>query len=149
MSIPFTGRCRCGALSYECVAPPIFTVNCHCSACQKTSGAAYVSALRVPIAALQIRGEVRRTKRQGDSGHVVEDGFCAECGSRMFSFAASLEGSVGLFATSLDDQGWYRPQFNIYVSKAPHWHHVDRTLPSFDTVPSPQDVQELMAGRAH
>ncbi|MFC5396806.1 GFA family protein [Bosea vestrisii] len=122
----------------------MFTVNCHCSACQKISGAPYVSALRVPVAALQIRGEVRKAARHGDSGQVVEDGFCAECGSRMFSFAASLEASVGLFATSLDDQSWYRPQFNIYVSRAPHWHNVDRTLPSFDTVPSPRDVQNLI-----
>lgn len=140
-----SGRCQCGAVTYRCSAPPIFTVNCHCLACQRTSGAAYVSALRVPAAALQVTGEVRRSIRVGDSGQHVQNGFCAACGSRMFSYAESMEGSVGLFAASLDDQSWYRPQFNIYVARAPHWHVVDRSIPCFDTTPSPDEAAQLLA----
>ena len=49
MELPFSGGCQCGALRYECTEAPRFTVNCHCTACQKTSGASYVSVLNVPI----------------------------------------------------------------------------------------------------
>lgn len=143
MQLPFTGRCQCGALSFESAAAPLFTVNCFCRDCQRTSGAPYVSTLRVPEATLAISGEVRRSSRIGDSGDEVENGFCAVCGSRMFSFAKSMPDSVGLFATSLDDPSWYRPQFSIYASRAPHWHVLDTSAPAFDTVPNPQEVATL------
>ena len=135
MTLPFSGGCQCGALRYECTEGPRFTVNCHCTACQKTSGASYVSVLNVPISAVRISGEVRRSVRVGDTGGRVENGFCAQCGSRLFSYAESLDAHMNIMATSLDDPSWFRPSLNIYVASAPPWHHVDRSLPSFDTVP--------------
>jgi hypothetical protein len=136
MDLPITGRCECGALSYACSAEPFFTVNCHCRACQKTSGAAFVSAFNVPISAVEVFGEMRRSTRVGDTGKEVVNGFCAVCGSRVFSFPSSLEGRMGIFAASLDDPGWFRPAVNIYASSAPAWLKLDDSLPSFDTVPT-------------
>ena len=135
MKPPFSGGCQCGALRYECTELPRFTLNCHCTACQKTSGASYVSVLNVPISAVQVSGEVRRSMRAGDTGGKVESGFCAECGSRIFSYAESLGGHMNIMATSLDDPSWFRPSLNIDVASAPPRHHVDRSLPSFDRVP--------------
>ncbi len=135
MELPFTGRCQCGALAYECAEAPAFTVNCHCTACQRTSGASYVSVLNVAISAVRVRGETRRSARVGDSGQRVENRFCARCGPRMFSYPASLEGRMNIMAASLDDPSWYRPSLNIYAASAPPWHTVDRSIPSFDTVP--------------
>ena len=68
MELPFSGRCQCGALRYVCTELPRFAVNCHCKACQKTSGASCVSVLNVPISAVEVSGEVRRSVRTGDSG---------------------------------------------------------------------------------
>lgn len=144
MKLPFTGRCQCGDLRYECAAPPLFSVTCSCLDCQRTSGAPYVATLRVPADALTIAGDVRRTGRAGDSGGRVENGFCESCGSRMFSFAESLPGSVGLFAASLDDQSWYTPQFAIYQSRLPPWHPPDRTVPGFATIPSTAEAASLL-----
>ncbi len=110
-------------------------VNCSCLACQRISGAAYVSVLNVPIAAVAINGAMFGSIRIGDSGQQVETRFCASCGSRMFSMSHSLPHSVGIMATTLDDHSWFRPQFNIYAAQAPHWHQVDRSVPSFDTIP--------------
>lgn len=135
MELPLSGRCQCGALRYQCSEPPAFMANCHCTACQRTSGAACASVFNVAISALQIFGEVRCSTRLGDSGQAVENGFCASCGSRMFSYPGSLSGRVNIMAASLDDQRWFKPSVNIYVASAPAWHQVDRTLACFDTVP--------------
>ena len=97
--------------------------------------ASYMSELNVPISAVQISGEVRRSVRVGDTGGKVENGFCAKCGSRMFSYAESLVRHMNIMATSLDDPSWFRPSLNIYAASTPPWHQVDRSLPSFDTVP--------------
>jgi hypothetical protein len=133
MELPFSGRCQCGALTYECAEAPAFTANCHCRA--RTSSASYVSVLNVPISAITIRGEVRRSTRIGDSGQPVENGFCARRGSRMFSYPALLEGRLNIMAASLDDQSWFRPALNIYAASAPPWHQNDQSIPRFDTVP--------------
>jgi hypothetical protein len=135
MKFPFRGGCQRGALRYECTEFPRLTVNCHCTACQKTSGASHVSVLNVPISAVQISGEVRRSVRLGDNGGKVESGFCAKCGSRIFGYAESLVGHMNIMATSLDDPCSFRPSLNIYVASAPPWHQGYRSLPSFDTVP--------------
>lgn len=34
MELPCSGRCQCGALSYQCSDALAFTVNGHCRACQ-------------------------------------------------------------------------------------------------------------------
>ena len=131
----YGGQCQCGALSYECSAPPNFTANCSCRACQRTSGAPYVSVFNVPLSAVRILGDVRRSTRFGDSGRRVESGFCLLCNARLFSFPHSLPGTVNIMAPSLYDQTWYRPAVHIYAAEAPHWHRMDDSIPAFDALP--------------
>ena len=46
MSQPRTGGCLCGAIRYETVGDPVFTLRCHCRDWQRQSGAAHVPAAR-------------------------------------------------------------------------------------------------------
>jgi hypothetical protein len=46
MSTTVTGGCACGAVRYEYSADPVFMGNCHCRDCQRTTGSAYVAAVR-------------------------------------------------------------------------------------------------------
>ena len=41
-----TGGYLCGAIRYEAVGEPVFTLRCHCRDCQRQSGAAHVPAAR-------------------------------------------------------------------------------------------------------
>jgi hypothetical protein len=54
MTAPFTGGCACGAVRYECTAEPLGSINCHCRDCQRASGTAYASVLRVPAASFRV-----------------------------------------------------------------------------------------------
>lgn len=135
MDLPYRGQCQCGGLTYECSAPPNFTASCSCRSCQLTSGAAYVSVFNVPLSAVRIGGDMRRSTRIGDSGQKVEGGFCLNCNARLFSFPDSLPGTVNIMAPSLDDQSWYRPAVHIYAAEAPHWHRMDETVAAFDALP--------------
>ena len=38
VELPVTIECVCGAVQLQCDAPPLTIINCHCNACQKTSG---------------------------------------------------------------------------------------------------------------
>ena len=44
MSHLHTGRCQCGAATYEIGADPIVVYACHCTICQRQSGSAFAMA---------------------------------------------------------------------------------------------------------
>ena len=39
--LPWQGACRCGRVRIEVSAPPMLTVACHCTGCQKMTGGAF------------------------------------------------------------------------------------------------------------
>src|SRR5215470_2525146 len=72
MVTSFMGGCACGAIRYECSAAPIFALNCHCRDCQRATGTAYASVLRVPAKAFRVtQGEPRFYTVTADSGNTV------------------------------------------------------------------------------
>jgi hypothetical protein len=38
---------------------------------------------------------------------------------------------IGIFASSLDDPSWFRPQYHIFVADAQPWDLLDPALPKF------------------
>jgi len=62
------GSCRCGKVTYQSYAQPVFTGVCHCVACQKNTGSAFAVGVAVPVASLTINGSTQRYNDVGDSG---------------------------------------------------------------------------------
>jgi len=130
MTAPFTGGCACGAVRYECTAEPLGSINCHCRDCQRASGTAYASVLRVPAASFRvIKGEARFYSVKAHSGNTVSRGFCAECGSPLFSRLSGMPEVVGVRAGSLDDPSWHRPAMDIFTASAQPWDYMNPDLP--------------------
>jgi hypothetical protein len=59
MAMPIEGSCLCGQVTYRCTKQSVWSVNCHCRACQKLSGAPYVSAFSVPADSFELFGETK------------------------------------------------------------------------------------------
>ena len=135
MATRFTGGCICGGVRYECAADPIAMGNCHCRDCQRASGSAYAPALLVPASAVSITGEVKYYDVTGDSGSIVQRGFCPTCGARLFGKAAIAADIIDIMVGSLDDPGWYRPQADVYTASAQPWDHMNPDLPKFPKLP--------------
>ena len=132
MAAPFTGGCACGAVRYECTADPLGSINCHCRDCQRASGTAYASILRVPAASFRVtKGEAKFYSTTADSGNTVSRGFCAECGSPLFSRLSGMPDIVGVRAGSLDDPSWHRPAMDIFTASAQPWDCMNPDLPKF------------------
>ena len=150
MAGSFTGGCSCGSVRYECSADPLYTANCHCRDCQRTSGSGFVSVLGVPRDALKISGEVKYFEVKSDNGNLVSRGFCPNCGSRLFARTAAVPIMIAIMARSLDDPGWYRPAMDFYTASAQPWVSMDAALPKFhangyQTVFSVNDCPEKQA----
>jgi hypothetical protein len=137
MKIPFTGGCMCGAIRYECLAEPIFMVNCHCRDCQQATGTAFAAGMLVPRDAVKIVGDVKYYDVVGDSGSIVGRGFCTNCGAWLFSKPPNLQ-LLGITAGNLDDPSWFQPQADMYVASAQPWDCMNSELPKFAKMPPPK-----------
>lgn len=123
------GSCQCGAVTYEVADEFVFAVNCHCSICRRSTGAAFK-----PIAGIE-RTKMRITDGQESmmivSASTWHDERCGQCGSLLF--AVVREGSfVHVAMGTLLDDPTIRPSAHIFVgSKAP-WFTITDDLPQYE-----------------
>ena len=80
------GGCHCGKITYEAEIDPGKVAICHCTDCQTGSGSAYRT--NVPSAKGSFKllsGEPRIYVKTAESGNRRAQGFCADCGTPLFS----------------------------------------------------------------
>ena len=46
--LPWEGGCRCGQVRIEVTGPPLVTMACHCTGCQRMTASAYSLSVAVP-----------------------------------------------------------------------------------------------------
>lgn len=122
------GSCQCGEATYEVADEFTFAVNCHCSMCRRTTGAAFKPLARIERAKLRItRGQENILIVGTDNWH---DERCKSCGS--FLFAVVNDGAFAHIAMgTLVDDPTIRPSAHIFVgSKAP-WFTITDDLPQY------------------
>src|SRR5262252_1375977 len=130
-----TGGCVCGAVRFEVDGEPLFSSNCHCRDCQRASGSAYLPLMGFPRDAVRVTGEVTEYERKAESGTSETEAFCPKCGARLFAHAEAYAGILLVRAGCLDDPSAYRPQADIYTSRAQPWDLMDPDLPKFAKMP--------------
>ncbi len=123
------GTCQCGTVAYAVEDEFIYAVNCHCSMCRRSTGAAFK-----PLAGIE-RVKLRVTSGE-DSILIVgapnwHDERCKRCGSLLF--AVVRDGAfVHVAMGTLVDEPTIRPSAHIFVgSKAP-WFTITDALPQYD-----------------
>ena len=129
MTSKYSGRCLCGEINYSTDAEPLFTGNCHCKDCQRSSGSAFIPAMLFPETSVSINGEAKYFESASDSGSVHRRGFCQHCGSQLFAKFSAMPGMLGIKAGTLDSPSNYVPQLDFYVASAVPWNHMCPQLP--------------------
>lgn len=123
-----TGRCFCGAVRYAVQDSFRYAMNCHCSNCRRTTGAAFK-----PFAGIE-REKFRLAQGQDNLlvyGSVdANDTHCGTCGSLLYSLVRQGR-FVHVPMGTLVDAPAIRPSKHIFVgSKAP-WFTITDDLPQF------------------
>ena len=124
-----SGGCMCGAVRYEADQPQLFTALCHCRMCQRWTGSPmFGSAAFVRESISFTKGEPKTHK----SSAVCERGFCADCGSSLFT----LYSSGGVFDTvifigvgTFDDPEIAPPDVHYGAESELSWMHRDDGIP--------------------
>ena len=135
MSAKYTGGCLCGKVRYATDADPLFSGNCHCKDCQRTSGGPYTPAMLFPKAAMTITGTPKFFDTKADSGRTIARGFCADCGSQLFSRLEFMPDIIGIKAGTLDDAALYKPVMDIWTASAAPWDEMNAEIPKHPASP--------------
>jgi hypothetical protein len=86
---------------------------------------------------LNMEGEPCWFESIADSGNRMRRGFCAVCGTPLFSKADVRPHLVFVRAGALDDPGLLPPQMTIWTAEAPSWAVFDPALPQYPGQPPP------------
>jgi hypothetical protein len=124
-----TGRCLCGAVTFEVHGPLRDVVLCHCLECRRWTGSvgAFAATL-VEDLVIRETGALRWIDSP-ESARRARRGFCGACGSSLFWQAAGGE-RVSIAAGTLDGPTGLRVAAHIYTHQAGDWDELpDDGLP--------------------
>lgn len=132
----FEGGCLCGSMRYEINAEPVVAAVCHCTHCRRQSGSAFSTVAGFPADAVTLTGDTLASfKDTGDSGMPVIRKFCRQCGSPLFSDAASAPGLMFFKTGTLDQPERIPMGLEIWCSAKLPETTVAEGLPQFDGNP--------------
>ncbi len=138
-NLPREGSCRCGRVRLRISAPPLLTMACHCTGCQRMSASAFSLSAAIPIQGFTVtQGEPVIGGLHGASRH----SFCPHCMSWMFTKPEGIDWFVNLRPTMLDDPRAFTPFIETWTREKLPW----ATTParhSFEALPAVEDYERL------
>jgi hypothetical protein len=132
------GGCLCGAVRYRAEAEPVLIAACHCTACQRNTGAPFSVNLAVPAGSVVVQGDALATyeDRSGASGKVFERSFCGRCGSPILGKGEAYPGLEFLKVGTLDEPSWAAPGAHIWCAEKQPWDVVAAGAQCFEGNPA-------------
>ena len=126
-----TGRCLCGAVTYEVRGPMRDISICHCVECRRWSG--YLGAFSATRSEnIEVAGDALRWIDSPDSDRHYRRGFCSACGSSILLRPPDGE-HIYVAAGTLDRPTGLRVGGHWYTHQADDWDKVpDDGLPTDD-----------------
>jgi hypothetical protein len=132
MPAPLTGSCLCGAIRYTVGVPVTELRACHCTHCQKASGAAGTVNAVLPSSAFKItQGTPKRYDAKADSGRTLYRYFCGDCGSPLYSQRPTTPEMTVVRAGTLDDSSGMKIATHIWTRSARPWAYIDPAAKQF------------------
>jgi hypothetical protein len=126
-----TGGCNCGAVRFEISEPFVGALYCHCTRCQRRSGAAAsANGQAAPGSFKVVSGEEAMRVWQPEDGN--QKWFCGECGSALFTRTAKDPERIGVRLGAVDGDPGIRPEARQFVAYAAPWEPIpDDGLPRY------------------
>jgi hypothetical protein len=138
--LPWDGGCLCGGLRFRITAPPLLSMACHCTGCQKLTASAFALSLAIPTDGFAV------TKGEpviGGLHRATKQLYCGHCKNWVFTKPGGLDFFVNVRSTMLDKHDWVVPFVEVHTAEKLPW----ATTPakhSFATQPDMQGYQPLV-----
>ena len=119
----FEGGCTCRSVRYRMTTRPLFVHCCHCTWCQRETGAAF--ALNAMIEADRVellQGEVEVINTPSNSGKGQKIARCTKCRIALWSNYSGAGDAVRFVRVgTLDEPGRFPPDIHIFTSTKQPW----------------------------
>lgn len=111
-----TGRCLCGAVTYEATDVETHIHACHCGMCRRWSGG---PAMAASVGGLQVSGE--DSVGVFDSSPWAERAFCTKCGTNLY-YRLKGPGIHVVWSGTFDDASAFEMSGEIYIDEKPAFY---------------------------
>lgn len=122
-----TGSCRCGLISVEASAEPIWQSYCHCRDCRKQTGAPVMAFVGFREEDLVWFGEAKIWRSAGG----LSRSFCDHCGSQIGYRDENLPGEVYLTIGFMDAPENFPPNLHAFEKRRLPFLHIADDLPRY------------------
>lgn len=137
--LPRDGGCRCDRVRIRISAPPLLTMACHCTGCQRMTSSAFSLSAAIPSAGFAVtQGEPVIGGLHGAARHY----FCAYCMSWMYTLPDGIDWFVNVRPTMIDDRSWTRPFIETWTSEKLPWA-ITAAVHSYERLPALEDYERL------
>ena len=118
--IDVNGNCHCGNINIQAKVRKNEVRACHCTDCQKISGAP-VRAVAIAYAEeIKIIGKPKEYIKKADSGNERIQAFCPDCGTQLF--ATDMERKLFNLRTGfLEQRDELKPETHVFTSSGLNW----------------------------
>ncbi|UCE30356.1 MAG: GFA family protein [Burkholderiales bacterium] len=128
-----SGGCLCGAIRYRVSERLDRIIACHCTDCQKASGAGASANALVPTEHFTlVQGTPRVFSKIVDSGNLLHRAFCADCGSPIYTRRDHVPEMTVLKVGSLDAPNDMKIAMNIWTRSTRPWMPMDPQAECFE-----------------
>jgi hypothetical protein len=116
------GGCLCGRVRYRLRGEPLAFYACHCTDCQRQSGAAFGLSMIVQRDQVdEIVGEPATFEVGMPDGRTKRGCYCGSCAARVWGEPVKLPEIRVLRPGTLDDPGCWTPFGDIWTASARSW----------------------------
>lgn len=123
-----SGSCLCGALRFTAPLATLWVAHCHCTLCQKNSGAAFVTWAGFNEYDVQI-DDSNKTLKWYSATENAYRGFCNACGSTIFFKSARWPSELHITAVNIHEKLDRTPQMHVNWATHQVWIHLADDLP--------------------
>jgi hypothetical protein len=124
------GSCLCKKIQFEIKNAPKQINLCHCKMCQKFSGSAFGSFMRVLARDFKIISGLEFEK-VFDSSEWAARAFCSNCGASIRYINKEQPELTFVAAGCLDDDPKICPRHHIFVKDKAPWYEINSNIPQF------------------
>jgi hypothetical protein len=115
------GACHCGAISFTAEVDPSHVAVCHCSDCQKLSGAPLRAVVRTPVAQFSLKGKPKTYVKVAQSGNRRAQVFCPDCGTPLYATEPDDPKMVVIRLGCVEQRAQLKPVRQVWQHSAMPW----------------------------
>ena len=129
--LPLDGRCTCGEATYQILNKPLFVHCCHCTWCQRESGASFALNAFIETQYVKLcQGKTQTVTIPTSSGGGQKIVRCNACKIALWSYYSGAGDVISLVRVgTLDNPNALKPDIHIFTSSKQEWIQLSDDIP--------------------